>query len=95
MSSLEMHIKIVNEKLQQLLKKNTSLQKQNEMLNAEINVLKEKEKDYKTTIEAISQKANILQAASGNMSEQEQKEFEKRIDRYIKEIDKCIRILSD
>jgi len=90
-----MHIKIVNEKLQQLLKKNTSLQKQNEMLNAEINVLKEKEKDYKTTIEAISQKANILQAASGNMSEQEQKEFEKRIDRYIKEIDKCIRILSD
>ena len=95
MSSLEMHIKIVNEKLQQLLKKNTSLQKQNEMLNAEINVLKEKEKDYKTTIEAISQKANILQAASGNMSEQEQKEFEKRIDRYIKEIDKCISILSD
>ena len=95
MSTLDTHIKIINEKLQQLLKKNTSLQKQNEMLNAEINVLKEKEKDYKTTIEAISQKANILQAASGNMSEQEQKEFEKRIDRYIKEIDKCIRILSD
>jgi len=95
MSSLEMHIKIVNEKLQQLLKKNTSFQKQNEMLNAEINVLKEKEKDYKTTIEAISQKANILQAASGNMSEQEQKEFEKRIDGYVKEIDKCISILSD
>ena len=95
MSALDTHIKIINEKLQQLLKKNTSLQKQNEMLNAELTVLKEKEKDYKTTIEAINQKVNVLQAASGNMSEQEQKEFEKRIDTYVKEIDKCVSILSD
>ncbi|MEP6595960.1 MAG: hypothetical protein ABJA71_08425 [Ginsengibacter sp.] len=95
MSTLETHIKLINEKLQQLLKKNTSLQKQNEILNKELTVLKEKEKDYKATIEAISQKANILQAASGNMSEEDQKELEKRIDRYVKEIDKCISILSD
>ena len=95
MNTLETHIKIINEKLQQLLKKNTSLRKQNELLNAELTILKEKEKDYKTTIETINQKVNILQAASGNMSEQEQKEFEKRIDRYVKEIDKCISILSD
>ena len=95
MSTLDTHIKIINEKLQHLLKKNTSLQKQNEMLNAQLNVLKEKEKEYKTTIESISQKVNILQAASGKMSEQEQKEFEKHIDRYVKEIDKCISILSD
>ena len=95
MSTLDTHIKIINEKLQQLLKKNTSLQKQNELLNAELTVLKEKEKNYKTTIEAINQKVNILQAVSGNMTEQEQKEFEKRIDRYLKEIDKCISILSD
>ena len=95
MNTLETHIKIINEKLQQLLKKNISLRKQNELLNAELTILKEKEKDYKTTIETINQKVNILQAASGNMSEQEQKEFEKRIDGYVKEIDKCISILSD
>ena len=95
MSTLETHIKNVNEKLQQLLKKNASLQKQNEMLNAELTVLKEKEKDYKETIEAINQKVNILQAASGNMSKEDQNELERRIDRYIKEIDKCISTLSD
>jgi hypothetical protein len=95
MSILESHIKIINEKLQQLLKKNTSLQKQNEMLNAELAVLKEKEMVYKSSIETISQKVNILQAASGSMSDKEQKELEKRIDKYIKEIDKCISILSD
>jgi hypothetical protein len=95
MNSLESHIKIINEKLQQLLKKNISLQKQNEILNAELAISKEKETSYKSSIEAISQKVNILQAASGNMSDKEQKELEKRIDKYIKEIDKCISILSD
>ena len=95
MSTWETHTKIVIEKLQLLLKRNTSLQKQNEMLNAEITVLKKKEIDYKATIEAISQKVNILQAANGNMGEEDQKELEKRIDKYVKEIDKCINILSD
>lgn len=95
MSILQTHIKVINEKLQQLLKKNASLQKQNEMLNAELTVLKQKEKDYKETIEAINQKVNILQAASGNMNKEDQNELEKRIDRYIKEIDKCISTLSD
>ena len=95
MNTLETHIKIINEKLQQLLKKNSSLQKQNEMLNAELGNLKQREKDYKETIEAVNQKVNILQAASGNMSEQDQKELERRIDKYIKEIDRCISILRD
>jgi hypothetical protein len=95
MRTFESHIKIINEKLQQLLKKNTSLQKQNEILNAELVVLKEKEMGYKASIEAISQKVNILQAASGNLSDKDQKELEKRIDKYIREIDKCIGILND
>ena len=29
------------------------------------------------------------------MGEEDQKELEKRIDKYVKEIDKCINILSD
>ncbi|MEJ7672080.1 MAG: hypothetical protein WKF59_05100 [Chitinophagaceae bacterium] len=43
----------------------------------------------------LDQKVNILKAASGEMSETDQKEFEKRINLYIKEIDKCIGLLSD
>ena len=95
MNTLEVQIKIVNEKLQQLLKKNTSLQKENEMLTRMVTDLKEKEKNYKTDIFSLGQKVNILQAASGNMTEADQKEFEKRVDRYIKEIDKCIGMLSE
>jgi chromosome segregation ATPase len=95
MSNLEAHIKIVNEKLQRLLKRNASLQKENQMLNAELDILKEKERDYKTYIDTLTEKVNILQAASGSMSKADQKDLERRIERYISEIDKCITILSE
>ncbi len=95
MNTLEAQIKIVNDKLQQLLKRNSYLQKENERLTKELNDLKEKEKEYKTAVFSLNQKVNILQAATGNMTEAEQKEFEKRIDQYIREIDKCIGMLSE
>ena len=95
MSTLDTLIKTINDKLQQLLKKSTSLQKENEVLYRELSVLKEKEKEYRSTIDAINQKVNILQAATGNMIEADQKELEKRINQYVKDIDKCIGILSE
>ena len=57
--------------------------------------LRQKEEDYKSTLYELDQKVNILKAASGQMTEADQKEFEKRINQYIKEIDKCIGLLSD
>jgi len=95
MSNLEIHIKTVNEKLQRLLRKNTSLKKENEMLNADLAALKEKEKDYKATVETLRQRVNILQATSGSIDKKDQKDLEKSIERYISEIDKCITILSE
>ncbi len=95
MNTLDTQIKIINDKLQQLLKKSISLKKENEVLYRELNVLREKEKEYKLTIEAINQKVNILQAATGNMKEADQKELEKKIDQYVKNMDKCIGMLSE
>ncbi len=95
MSTLDTQIRTINDKLHQLLKKSTSLQKENEVLYGELSVLKEKEKEYKSTIDAINQKVNILQAVTGNMTEADQKELEKRINQYVKDIDKCIDILSE
>ncbi len=95
MSILETQLKTINDKLQQLVKKSNSLQKENEVLYRELSVLKEKEKEYKATIDAISQKVNILQAAAGKMSESDQKELEKRINQYVKDIDKCIDMISE
>jgi len=95
MNNLEAHIKLINEKLQQLLKNHVALKKENDNLNDEVKKLRQKEEDYKSTLYELDQKVNILKAASGQMTEADQKEFEKRINQYIKEIDKCIGLLSD
>lgn len=95
MNDLETHIKTVNEKLQQLVKQHTAIKKENDHLKEEINSLKEKEVEYKYALHELDQKVSILKAASGDMSDADHKEFEKRINQYIKEIDKCIGLLSD
>lgn len=95
MNNLETHIKSVNEKLQQLLKKHIALKKDNEDLKEELKNCKEKEAEYKYALHELDQKVYVLKAASGQMNEVDQKEFEKRINQYIKEIDKCIGLLSD
>ena len=95
MNNLEVHIRSVNEKLQQLLKKHVALKKENDTLRNELNNLKEKEVEYKYAMHELDQKVSILKASSGEMNEKDKKDFEKRVDSYIKEIDKCIGLLSD
>lgn len=95
MDNLETNSKVVLDKLQQLLKKFMTLQKENEGLKNELATSQKKENDYKLAIDELQQKVNILQASSGQMTHNDQKEFEKKISQYIKEIDKCIGILSE
>ncbi len=95
MSDLEQNIKRINTKLQQLLKNYQLLQKENSRQNELIKQLKEvKEKDNQQ-ITALHEKISILKAAAGKMNEADKKEFEKNISQYIREIDKCIGILSE
>jgi len=95
MSDLEQHIKRINEKLQQLLKNYQQLQKENSRQAEQIKQLKEtKEKDNQQ-IEDLKQKVSVLKAATNQMTEADKKEFEKNINQYIREIDKCIGLLSE
>ena len=95
MSDLEQHIKRINDKLQQLLKNYKLLQKENSRQSELIKQLKEaKEKDNQQ-ITTLQEKISILKAATGKMNEADKKEFEKNINQYISEIDKCIGILSE
>ncbi len=95
MNNLEAYIKTVNEKLQQLLKNHASIKKENGHLKEEVKKLTQKEENYKTKLYELDEKVNILKASSGEMTEADKKEFEKRINQYIKEIDKCIGLLSE
>jgi len=95
MSDLEQHIKRINDKLQQLLKNYQQLQKDNERQGRLIDTLQQgKEKDMQQ-INELQEKVSILKAASGQMNDADKKEFEKNINRYVREIDKCIGMLSE
>ena len=95
MSELESNIKRINDKLQKLLRQYLQLQKDNERqskLIAELQQTKDKNTQH---IHQLQEQVNILKASTGKMTEAEKKSFEKHINQYIKEIDKCIGLLGE
>ncbi len=84
----------INDKLQLLLRAMNRLQKENEKLKADLEQAKQKELTTKQNIEELQQQSSILKLASGEMNDKDKKNFEKKINQYIKEIDKCIAFLS-
>lgn len=95
MSSQEIQLKRIQDKLQQLLKQYAVLQKENTRMKEEL------QRDTKNTlvnqqyIDDLKQQVEVLKITSGNWDETDKKEFEKRINSYIKEIDRCITLLSE
>ncbi len=43
----------------------------------------------------LKQQVSVLKLSAGEMSEADKKEFEKRINGYLKEIDRCIAMLGE
>lgn len=95
MTPIEENITRINAKLQQLLKQYAVLKKENEQLKASfINNKTQSEKDAEQIIQ-LQQQVALLKSAAGQMNETDKKAFEKNINQYIKEIDKCIGLLSE
>ena len=95
MAELDDHIKRINGKLQQLLKSYRQLQKDNERQSRLIAALQQSKQEDDKLISQLKDQVSILKSATGQLSEDDKKEFEKTISRYIKEIDKCISLLSE
>jgi len=56
----------------------------------------EKEKELmEARMKLLEQQQHILKAAAGKMEEPDKKEFEQVLNKYIREIDKCINLLND
>jgi chromosome segregation ATPase len=94
MSLSEDQIKRIQDKLQQLVKQHAVLQKENLSLKEEVSNTKKQAELQHENIDRLKQQVEILKLSSGEMNEVEKKQFEKRINAYIKEIDRCIAMLS-
>ena len=92
--SLDQQFNIIHDKLQQLLKQQSRLKKENERLQLQLEEYKKQAGGYQQKINELSDQVNILKLAGGDMSQKDKKDFERKINQYIKEIDKCIAFLG-
>ena len=95
MSDLEIQLKRIQDKLQQVLKDYSGLQKENLRLKEELDKNRTQSFAHQQNIEDLKQQVDVLKITSGDWNEGDKKEFEKRINTYIKEIDRCIALLSE
>ncbi|HVZ56911.1 MAG TPA: hypothetical protein VG870_09670 [Chitinophagaceae bacterium] len=95
MADLEIQLRTIQEKLQQLLRQYQALQKDNLRLQRELEACGQHNQQQQQTIERLRQQIEVLKISSGNWNEQDKKSFEKRINGYLREIDRCITLLSE
>jgi len=95
MSELQKNITRINEKLQQLLKQYQVLQKENMQQRERIAGMQQQQANDAAALQQMQEQLLVLKAAAGSMTDADKKEFEKNVNRYMKEIDKCIGYLSE
>jgi predicted nucleic acid-binding Zn-ribbon protein len=94
MNDLEKQLKQINEKLQVLLKQFHSLQKENTKLKEEVQESRSHHSAHVEELDRLRQRSQILQRGTNEMSDLDKKAFEKRLNGYVKEIDRCIALLN-
>lgn len=94
MNQTEQHLKRIQDKLQQVLKNYSAMEKENLRLKEELYKRKELTTRYHHKIDELKQQVDILKLGNSDMNETDKKSFEKQINTYLKEIDKCIALLS-
>lgn len=85
----------LTEKLQQLLLQQARLQRENKKLQEDLAQARKSEAATKNRVDELQQQVSILKLAAGEMSEEDKKVFERKLNQYIKEIDKAIAYLSE
>jgi len=95
MQQADLQIERIHQKIQLLLKQQEALQKLNRELKQEVSGLKKQREDHLQSLDELQQQLIVLKAAKSELSPDEKKAFEKRLGQYIKEIDRCINMLSE
>jgi shikimate kinase len=94
MVDLDLQIKSIQDKLQQLLKQQAMLYKENQRLKKELEKVSLLNEEKQALVQALQQQMDVLKLGSGTMDEAERNALGKRIDVYLKEIDKCLALLN-
>jgi hypothetical protein len=94
MVDLELQIKNIQEKLQLLLRQQQLLLKENQRLKKEMERVTLLNQEKENISQLLQQQVDVLKLGGSSRSEEERTALEKRIDSYLKEIDKCLALLN-
>ena len=95
MNTTEEQLKRIQDKLLHLLKQHTAVRRENEKLREELGIAQEKLSLQQLYLDELRQQVSILKLNAGGMNDRDKKEIEKKINSYLKEIDRCIALLSE
>lgn len=90
MSDLQPYIVRIANKLKLLLKHQDQLRRDNERLRASLSAKEQELSTVKENMAQMEEKLSVMRAAAGKMEDKPRQEFEKKINQYIKDIDKVI-----
>ena len=94
MTDLQPHFQRLGQKLQQLLKQHESLRRDNEKLSAHLAQQQQELDAEQKKVRVLEDQVAILKTAAVNMDDNAKKEFEKKINLYLRDIDKVISHLN-
>lgn len=94
MVDLEIRIKSISDKLQLLLRQQQLLLKDNQRLKKELERAQQSGEEKDATILLLQQQTDALKLGTAKRTPEEKAELEKRINGYLKEIDKCLALLN-
>ena len=94
MADVKNHITQLNAKLQLLLKQYDGLISENGQQKIKIRKLEETVEQHTKAFEKLQQEQLILKASLDVMDDAEKKKLEQKINSYVRNIDKCISLLS-
>jgi hypothetical protein len=95
MTQPEIQLKRVHEKIQLLLKQYQVLQKENERLKDDLKKMQSRGEILSRDAEKFRQQADVIKLSGRGMEETDKRMLEKRLNQYVREIDKCIALLQE
>ncbi|HAL94563.1 MAG TPA: hypothetical protein DCP55_00975 [Chitinophagaceae bacterium] len=95
MNTLQQDLQRLEEKLQQLIQLQQNLHTENEKLQAALRKAEAEKTEWQQKAEGAEQQLNALKLNQENLNEADRKEMEKKINQYIREIDRCITQLGE
>lgn len=85
----------ITRKVQQHLQQMAVLQKEFDHQKSIMREMKDKQFKLEEQVRLLSEQNHVLKAATGNLPDEDKKGLENLINKYMRDIDKCIAILSE